>query len=44
VRWPPAWELVTWNSLLVVGQSPTGKDVSTEKEDIVGIRQQATAD
>jgi hypothetical protein len=27
---------------LVVGQSPTGMNMSTETEDIVGIRQQAT--
>jgi hypothetical protein len=32
VRWPPAWELV-------VGQSPVGKNVNTEAEDNVGIRQ-----
>jgi hypothetical protein len=28
----------------VVRQSPTGKNASTEAEDVVGIRQQATTD
>jgi hypothetical protein len=27
---------------LVVGQSPAGKNMSTEAEDVVGIRHQAT--
>jgi hypothetical protein len=27
--------------VLILGQSPTGKNVSTEAEDIVGIRHQA---
>jgi hypothetical protein len=31
-----------WSNELVVGQSPAGKNVSTEAEDIVGIRHQAT--
>jgi hypothetical protein len=34
----------SWNNVLVVRQSPAGKDVSTEAEDIVGIRYQATTD
>jgi hypothetical protein len=33
VRWPPAWELVSWSNALVVGQSPTSKDVNTEVEE-----------
>jgi hypothetical protein len=32
----------SWSTELVVRQSPTGKNVSTEAEDIVGIRHQAT--
>jgi hypothetical protein len=32
---------VEWNEL-VVGQSQAGKNVSTEAEDVVGIRHQAT--
>jgi hypothetical protein len=45
VRWPPACELkelIIWSSELVVGQLPAGKNVSTEAEDIVEIRDQAT--
>jgi hypothetical protein len=32
----------SWSSELVVRQSPAGKNVSTEAEDVVGIRHQAT--
>jgi hypothetical protein len=32
----------TWNNELVVRQSPAGKDVSMEAEDIVGICYQGT--
>jgi hypothetical protein len=42
VRWPPAWEFVSWSNELVVGQSPADKNLSTEAEDIVGIRHKAT--
>jgi hypothetical protein len=31
-----------WSNVLVVGQSPAGKNVSTKAEDIVGFRHQAT--
>jgi hypothetical protein len=30
-----------WSNELAVGKSPAGKNVSTEAEDIVGIRHQA---
>jgi hypothetical protein len=33
---------VSWSSELVVGQSPVGKNVATEIENIVGIHHQAT--
>jgi hypothetical protein len=33
----------SWSNELVVRQSPAGKDVSKEEEDIAGIRYQATA-
>jgi hypothetical protein len=42
VRWPSAWDLDSWSNELVVRQSPAGKNVSTEAEDIIGIRHQAT--
>jgi hypothetical protein len=32
----------SWSNELVVRQSPAGKNVSTEAEDIVGIRRKAT--
>jgi hypothetical protein len=32
-----------WSNELVVEQSPTGKNVRTEAEDVVRIRHQATA-
>jgi hypothetical protein len=32
----------SWSNELVVRQAPAGKDVSTEAEDSVGIRHQAT--
>jgi hypothetical protein len=44
VQWLPAWESGKWSNELVVGQSPAGKKVSTEAEDIVGISRQATTD
>jgi hypothetical protein len=34
--------VVSWNNELVVGQSPAGKNVSTEAEGTVGICHQAT--
>jgi hypothetical protein len=34
--------VLRWSSGLVVGQSPAGKNVSTEAEEIFGIRHQAT--
>jgi hypothetical protein len=33
----------SWSAELVVGQSPDGKNVSTDIKDIVEIRNQATA-
>jgi hypothetical protein len=30
VRWPPAWELVSWGNELVVRQSLVSKDMNTE--------------
>jgi hypothetical protein len=32
VRWPPAWESVSWSNELVVGYSAGSKDVNTEVE------------
>jgi hypothetical protein len=32
----------SWSDELIVRQSPAGKNVSTEAEEIVGIRHQAT--
>jgi hypothetical protein len=34
----------SWSNELVVTQSPAGKGVSTEAEDIIGIRYQAMTD
>jgi hypothetical protein len=34
----------SWSIELVVGQSPAGKNVSTEAEGIVRVRHQATTD
>jgi hypothetical protein len=42
VRRPPAWESLNASTELVLGQSTAGKNVSTEAEDIVGIRREAT--
>jgi hypothetical protein len=42
VRRPPAWESVSWSSELVLRQSTAGKNVSTEAEDFVGVRREAT--
>jgi hypothetical protein len=39
---PRCYKQDSWSNELIVGQSPAGKNVSTEAEDIVGIRQQAT--
>jgi hypothetical protein len=39
---PRCYEQDCWSKELVVRQSPDGKNVSTEAEDIVGIRHQAT--
>jgi hypothetical protein len=44
VRWPPAWELVSWSSELVVVQWPAGRNLSTDAEDSDGNRHQATTD
>jgi hypothetical protein len=38
VRWPPAWELVSWSKSSIVGHSPDNNDVNTEAESIVKIR------
>jgi hypothetical protein len=35
VRWPPAWKLVSWSNVFVVGYSPARKNVSREAEDTV---------
>jgi hypothetical protein len=37
VRWPPAWELVSWNNELVVRQSSASQDVNTEAEEATGL-------
>jgi hypothetical protein len=42
VRLPPARELANWSSELALGQSPAGKNASTDAKDIVEIRHQAT--
>jgi hypothetical protein len=39
---PRCYKQDSWNNELVVGQSTVGKNVSTETEDIVRIRHQAT--
>jgi hypothetical protein len=39
---PRCYKQGRWSNGLVVGQSPAGRNVSTEAEDIVGIRHQAT--
>jgi Co/Zn/Cd efflux system component len=37
VRWPSAWELVSWSSELVVRQSPVSKDVNKEAEEATAL-------
>jgi hypothetical protein len=37
VRWPPAWELVSWSNELVVRQSPASKDVNSEAEEATAL-------
>jgi hypothetical protein len=37
VRWPPAWNLVSWSNELVVRQLPANKDVNTEAEDATAL-------
>jgi hypothetical protein len=39
---PICYKQDRWSNELVMRQSPAGKKLSTEEEDIVGIRQQAT--
>jgi hypothetical protein len=39
---PRCYKQDNWSNELVVGQLPAGKNVSTEAEDIVKIRQHAT--
>jgi hypothetical protein len=39
---PRCYKQDSWSNELVVRQSPAGKNVSTEAEDIVGIHHQAT--
>jgi hypothetical protein len=39
---PKCYKQKSLSNELVLGQSPVGKNVSTEAEDIVGIRQQTT--
>jgi hypothetical protein len=34
MRWTPAWESDNWCNDLVVSQSPAGKNVSMEAEDL----------
>jgi hypothetical protein len=43
VRSVPRCKQEIWSNELVVGQSAAGKNMSTEAEDIVEIRHQATA-
>jgi hypothetical protein len=38
---PKCYKQDSWSNESIVGQSPAGKNVSTEAEDIVGIRHQA---
>jgi hypothetical protein len=33
VRWPPAWEVVSWSKELILRQSPPNKDVNTEADE-----------
>jgi hypothetical protein len=40
---PRCYKEENWSNELVVGQSQAGKNMSTEVEDIVVIRHQATA-
>jgi hypothetical protein len=43
VRWPSAWELVSWSIELIVRQSPASKDVNMEAEKATALsRYQAT--
>jgi hypothetical protein len=37
VRWPPAWELVSWSNELTVRQSPATTDVNTEAEEAMEL-------
>jgi hypothetical protein len=37
VRWPPARELVSWSSELVVRESPASKDVNTQAEECTAL-------
>jgi hypothetical protein len=37
VRWPPAWELVSWCNELVVRQSPASKNVNTEAKEAISL-------
>jgi hypothetical protein len=37
VIWPPAWELVSWSSELVVSQLQASKDVNTEAEEATAL-------
>jgi hypothetical protein len=39
---PICYKQDNWRNELIVGQSPAGKIVSSEAEDIVGFRHQAT--
>jgi hypothetical protein len=39
---PRCHEQISWSNELVVRQSTAGKNVSSEAEDIVGIRHQGT--
>jgi hypothetical protein len=38
---PRCYKLDSWSNKLIVRQSPAGKNLSTEAEDIVGIHHQA---
>jgi hypothetical protein len=42
VRWPPAWEIFSWSSELVLRQSPACKNVIMEAKNTVELRHQAT--
>jgi hypothetical protein len=39
---PRCYKQDNWSNELVVGEPPAGKNVNTEAEDIVGVRNQAT--